>query len=131
MGSGGLIVFGLPRHSAKIGFTVVATLLCLATASPTTAQESDDGAADEVAFDIETGAESYKKTCRRCHGPTAKGLASFPKLVGQTQEYLSDKLQRYRNGEKLGPNTGLMAPVAKELSDQEILDITHFIASLG
>lgn len=104
---------------------LLATSLMWLTTTPVSAQD------ETASFDIETGGEQYKKTCRRCHGPTAKGLASFPKLAGQTQEYLADKLQRYRKGEKLGPNTGLMAPIAKELSDQDILDITHFIASLG
>ena len=57
-------------------------------------------------------------------------MASFPKLAGQSAEDLTDKLQRYRAGEKLGANTGLMAPVAKELSDEDIANISHFIASL-
>ena len=92
---------------------------------------SADSHADDVAeIDIEAGSEVYKKSCRRCHGPTAKGLASFPKLVGQTAEYLVDKLERYRAGESLGPNTRLMAPNAKELSDADIANIANFITSL-
>lgn len=39
-----------------------------------------------VAQDVEIGKELYKKNCRACHGPTAKGLSSYPKLVGQPSE---------------------------------------------
>lgn len=82
------------------------------------------------AGDVDAGKKLYKKECRSCHGPTAKGLASYPKLRGQTAEYLADKLERYRAGEKFGPNTPLMAPKAKILSDDDITNITEFIAGL-
>lgn len=87
--------------------------------------------ADEHASgDAAIGETLYKKQCRSCHGPTAKGLASYPKLRGQTVEYLTDKLTRYRAGEKFGPNTPLMAPRAKALSDEDITNIAVFIVSL-
>lgn len=82
------------------------------------------------AQDLEAGEKIYKKECRSCHGPTAKGMASYPKLAGNTVEYLSDKLVRYRSGEKIGPNTMLMAPRAKKLSDDDITNVVNFIASI-
>ncbi|MEL6101932.1 MAG: cytochrome c [Pseudomonadota bacterium] len=82
------------------------------------------------ARDVAVGEALYKKECRGCHGPTAKGLASYPRLVGQTSDYLIDRLERYRKGEKFGPNTMLMAPRAKKLSDDDIVNIVNFIASL-
>ena len=83
-----------------------------------------------IAQDIDAGKATYKKSCRSCHGPTAKGLASFPKLVDKSADYIVDRLQRYRAGEKFGPNTALMAPRAKALSDDDIVNIAHFIDSL-
>ena len=85
---------------------------------------------DVAAGDVDEGQELYKKECRACHGPTAKGVSSYPKLRGQTAEYLADKLTRYRKGEKFGPNTPLMAPRAKNLSDDDILNLSAFIVSL-
>ncbi len=82
------------------------------------------------AQDTSIGESLYKKQCRGCHGPTAKGLASYPKLQGQSAEYIMDKLQRYRAGERFGPNTPLMAPRAKKLSDEDIENIANFIASI-
>ncbi|MCV6591870.1 MAG: c-type cytochrome [Silicimonas sp.] len=87
-------------------------------------------AAIAEAGDIDAGKKLYKKECRGCHGPTAKGVSSYPKLRGQTAEYLADRLTRYRKGEKFGPNTPLMAPKAKKLSDEDIVNLSAFIASL-
>ena len=85
---------------------------------------------EALVADLEAGAEHYKKNCRACHGPTAKGVSAYPRLVGQTVEDLTAKLELYRSGEKVGPNTMLMAPRAKDLTDQDIANITHWIASL-
>ena len=82
-----------------------------------------------MAADIDRGKDLYKSSCRACHGPTAKGMASYPKLIGFSAEYLIDKLERYRAGEKFGPNTPLMAPNAKKLSDDDIKDIVTFIVT--
>ncbi|CTQ62941.1 MAG: cytochrome c [Roseibium album] len=87
------------------------------------------GTSQAAAQDVEVGKSLYKKNCRACHGPTAKGLASYPKLVGHPAEYLVDRLERYRAGEKFGPNTPLMAPRAKKLSDEDISNIVTFIVT--
>lgn len=88
------------------------------------------GPTDASAQDIDAGEAVYKSACRSCHGPTAKGMASYPKLVGQTAEYLIDKLERYRAGERFGPNTMLMAPNARKLSDEDIVNVANFIISI-
>lgn len=81
-----------------------------------------------AAQDIEAGQKLYKKECRGCHGRTGKGLSSYPKLVGHPPDYLIDRLERYRAGEKFGPNTPLMAPRAKKLSDEDIQNLVTYIA---
>lgn len=108
--------------------TTLVLSLSLAQAGGTeTASVSEDAAAEA---DIEAGAALFKKDCRGCHGPTAKGVSSYPSLRDRTVEYLTEKLELYRSGEKVGPNTMLMAPRAKALSDEDIVNITHFIVSL-
>lgn len=83
------------------------------------------------AADPDAGKKTYKRTCIACHGNKAQGAASFPKLSDKSVEYLSDKLVRYRSGETLGPNTRLMAPNAAKLSDDDIANVTAYIASLA
>lgn len=87
------------------------------------------GSSQAQAEDLVDGEALYKKNCRACHGPTAKGMASFPKLVGHPAEYLVDRLERYRAGERIGPNTSLMALNAKNLSDDDIAKLVTFIVS--
>ncbi len=83
-----------------------------------------------LTVDLKSGEKIYKSVCKNCHGPTGKGMASFPKLVDNTAEYLADRLKQYRSGEKIGPNTALMAPQATSLTDQDIADIAAYLASL-
>ncbi|MCV6585928.1 MAG: c-type cytochrome [Marinibacterium sp.] len=94
---------------------------------------SGDSAATKTAaapVDVEAAEKLYKRQCRACHGPTAKGLASYPKLAAQPADYIEGRLRQYRAGETLGPNTPLMAPRARKLSDQDIANLAAFISSL-
>lgn len=99
----------------------------------TVAADTAEGDAETVsmeAFDAAAGETLYRKECRACHGPTAKGVSSYPRLVDQPFDYLVDRLERYRAGETFGPNTMLMAPRAKKLSDEDIGNVAKFIVSI-
>lgn len=85
------------------------------------------GAGQAGAQDISAGEALYQDSCKNCHGPTGKGMASFPKLIGNSPEYLVSRLEAYRAGETVGPNSPLMVPVAEELSDQDIADLAAYI----
>jgi cytochrome c553 len=87
------------------------------------------GAGQANAQDAAAGEKLYQGSCRSCHGPTAKGMASFPKLAGQSAEYLSSRLEQYRAGDKVGPNSALMMPLAAKLSDDDIANLAVYIAS--
>ena len=103
------------------------------TSDTTEAVDSDtsvEATEEQVQFDAEAGEALYMKNCRACHGPKGKGLSAYPKLAGKTAEHLTEKLEQYRAGEKLGPNTMLMAPRAKNLSDEDIGNIVAFITTL-
>ena len=77
-----------------------------------------------------SGEKIYRRNCRACHGATAKGASSFPKLVGKPTDFLIDRIARYRAGEKFGPNTPLMAQRVQKLKDQDIANVVAFISSL-
>ncbi|MBS1302623.1 c-type cytochrome [Loktanella sp. SALINAS62] len=83
----------------------------------------------EVIHDIAAGEDIYDGNCSNCHGPSAKGMASFPKLVGHDADYLEMRLEQYRAGERVGPNSGLMMPVASELSDADIGNVVAYITT--
>ena len=65
--------------------------------------------------------------CMGCHGNNAQGRGQFPKLSGQHPQYLAKQLADFKNGERKG---GPMEAVAKNLSDQDIKEITAYLGSL-
>lgn len=79
--------------------------------------------------DLDAGEEIFRQSCRNCHGPRAQGMASFPRLAGLEAEHLLGRLQQYHAGERVGPGSPLMIPVAKALSEDEMQDVSAYIAS--
>jgi cytochrome c len=68
-------------------------------------------------------------TCAGCHGANGEGGLG-PKLTGQTQEYVTDKLIQYRSGEQIGPMTAVMAPMAMTLTDEDIANLSAYISKM-
>jgi cytochrome c553 len=87
------------------------------------------GVSQAQAQDVAAGETLYSNSCSQCHGPKAKGMASFPSLAGKEAEYLSSRLEQYRAGERVGPNSGLMIPNAKNLSDADIANLAAYIST--
>jgi cytochrome c553 len=65
--------------------------------------------------------------CAGCHGQSAQGRASFPKLAGQQAEYLEKQLQNFKSRSRKG---GPMNAIASSLSDQDIKEIAAFLNTL-
>ncbi|MCO6386398.1 c-type cytochrome [Aliihoeflea sp. 40Bstr573] len=87
------------------------------------------GQCSAFAQDLAAGEKLYQGSCRACHGPSAQGMASFPKLSGKPAELLVERLQTYREGEKVGPNSALMIPHATKLTDEDIENIAAYITT--
>lgn len=87
------------------------------------------GLSQVQAADIEAGKNLYSSNCAQCHGPTARGMASFPSLTGRDANYIQSRLETYRAGEKVGANSSLMIPNAKNLSDEDIVNLSAFLTS--
>ncbi len=68
-------------------------------------------------------------SCAGCHGSKAEGGVG-PNLNAQTVADLMDKLNRYKAGEQIGPMSGMMTPVAKDLSDAEIKAVSEYVVTL-
>lgn len=80
-----------------------------------------------LAGDAVAGDKRYHESCHACHGPAGKGASSYPKISGNPIEYTREKLQTYRSGQKIGPNSGLMIMMAKPLSDEEIENLSAYL----
>ena len=80
-----------------------------------------------ISGDIAAGEARYAQNCGNCHGPAGMGLASYPKIAGKEVAYLKDRLNTYRAGTKIGPNSSLMIMMAMPLSDVEIADLAAYL----
>jgi cytochrome c553 len=87
------------------------------------------GATAAQAGDPAAGEARYGQTCANCHGKSGRGMASFPSLKGREAGYIADRLTRYRAGERIGPNALLMIPMASELTDEEIANLSAFVST--
>lgn len=94
----------------------------------TTAETSEMKLTVENA-DLESAEKIFKRSCRGCHGNKAQGAASYPGLADKEPEHIAEMLKRYRDGEKIGPNSILMIQQAKKLSDEDIVDISVYVAT--
>ena len=81
------------------------------------------------ATDRAPGENLYASNCAQCHGPTGKGMGSFPSLAGRDADYIRSRLETYRSGGKVGASSSLMIPNAQNLSDIDIANLSEVIAS--
>lgn len=67
------------------------------------------------------------QVCAACHGPDGRSVdPSYPNLAGQHESYLVKALADYRAGRRVN---AIMAPMASNLSDQDIEDLAAWYAS--
>ena len=96
--------------------TLAAALLCFCVAGPSNA--AGDAAAGKA----------LTATCAGCHGADGKALVpDYPNLAGQHASYIAKQLKAYRDGDRANQ---LMSPMAAGLSDQDILDLSAYYASM-
>ena len=65
--------------------------------------------------------------CAACHGQAGEGMAVFPKLAGQSSDYIVDRLNTYKNRGEVGAMSSNMWAQAGMLSADQIDMIGDFI----
>jgi cytochrome c553 len=79
------------------------------------------------AADVDAG-KSKSVTCAGCHGATGiSAVPMYPNLAGQKALYVEKQLKAFRNGTRKDP---IMGPMAKPLSDTDIVNIAAYFESL-
>ncbi|MEP1448380.1 MAG: c-type cytochrome [Gilvibacter sp.] len=70
--------------------------------------------------------------CIACHGPKGNGtsLSGFPDISGQHSEYIAAQLKAFRSGERANSLNGMMADIAKRMTDKDIEVISSYVAGL-
>ena len=73
------------------------------------------------------GKAVYAARCALCHGKTGEGRGTNPRLAGLSVADIESRLNDYRAGKQMGPDTAIMAAAAKSLSDEQIAAIAGFL----
>lgn len=79
----------------------------------------------------EEGAGSDVPACGSCHGADAKGNGPFPRLAGQLDDYVFNKLVNWskeRGQDPAKPDTSaIMEPIAHGLSQQQVRAVAAYL----
>lgn len=95
--------------------------------------DDDQVSRDAVPLTGLTGPQHVPKrvleNCARCHGAdgNGKGVGAFPRLAGQSREYLFSSLEAFARRER---HSGIMEPVVTGLSSEEMSAIAQYYSSL-
>ncbi len=78
--------------------------------------------------------ESNVPPCASCHGPEAKGNGPFPRLAGQLNDYIFNKLVNWtkeRGQNPAKPDTSaIMEPIAHGLTEPQIRAVAAYLSYL-
>ena len=78
------------------------------------------------------GAALYTaKLCNTCHGADAKTpvMPTYPKLAGQTADYLLQQIKDIRDGKRTNGMTAAMKAMVANLSDDDAKAISDWLAT--
>ncbi len=79
---------------------------------------------------LATKGEGKTLPCAECHGAGLRGLGPVPGIAGRSPSYLARQLYDMRQGTRHGEWTELMKPVVRQLSEQDMLNLAAYTASL-
>jgi len=70
----------------------------------------------------------FSKACSSCHGPSAEGSSTAPKLANKPQKYLANKLHNFKKGKVSNQNQEMMSQFVRVFSDKDIKAISIFLS---
>ena len=89
---------------------------------------------------IAAGREIYKggnlqtgiPACQACHGPKGSGTAGigYPQVGGQYVDYTLAQLNAFKNGSRANDDNSLMRSIVAKMSDEDMVAVANYIASL-
>jgi cytochrome c553 len=79
---------------------------------------------------LATSANARTTQCTICHGADLNGLAVVPALRGRSPSYIARQLADFKEGTRHGLWSPLMRPVVANLTADDILNLSAYLASL-
>jgi cytochrome c553 len=79
---------------------------------------------------VATGGNGKTVACTICHGETLKGLGEVPGIANQSPMNIARQLYLFATGERAGAWAPLMKGVVDKLNNEDIVNISAYVASL-
>jgi cytochrome c553 len=79
---------------------------------------------------VNTGGSGATVPCAICHGADLKGVAAIPGIAGRSPSYVARQLYDFKNSARAGGNAALMKPTVANLSEEDIISLAAYVASL-
>jgi cytochrome c553 len=79
---------------------------------------------------LANGGAGKATACNVCHGADLRGLGPVPSIAGRSPSQMGRQLWDMQHGARNGPWTQLMKPVVSKLSEEDIVSLTAYLASL-
>ncbi len=73
---------------------------------------------------------SKRGQCGSCHLPDYAGREQMPRLAGQREDFLLSSMKEFRDGKATGRDT-IMAATLRGMSNAELTDLAHYLATAG
>ena len=79
---------------------------------------------------VTTGDNGKTMACAMCHGAELHGVGSIPDIAARSPSYIARQLFSYQAGTRNGEMASLMKPVVANLTNEDFVNITAYLASL-
>jgi cytochrome c553 len=80
---------------------------------------------------VKTGGNGRTEACGVCHGNDLMGLGPVPGIAGRSPSYLARQMFDMQSGARHGEWTDLMKPVVTKLTEEDLVDISAYVASVS
>jgi len=110
---------GVPKRQSAANPVLPAFKMSDVIVTSTTLSRSDRGS-------VQRGA-TLAQQCAACHGPVGVSSTDFPNLAGQYAVVIYKELRDFKSGARVG---AVMAPLAQPLSEEDMVDLAAYYASL-
>ena len=79
---------------------------------------------------VKNGTNGPATACVLCHGPKLQGTADVPGIAGTSAIYAARQIYNLQVGDRAGPQAALMQPVVSKMTEDDIIAVTAYLATL-
>jgi cytochrome c553 len=70
----------------------------------------------------------FSKGCSGCHGASAEGSSTYPKLANKEESFIIKKLTNFKAGKADSVSQQMMAQFAQKLNTKDIKNLAYFLS---